>query len=181
MKTGLLKLTSKPYRASYFSKLLLRVMLKNEGIKNWKTVEIQKDANYKPFIKGDINFNISQSNNMVLCVVDKNNSLGVDIEEIREVPKDIFDMIFCKRELELYKNVTKEQFCKIWTIKEAYSKYLSLGLNYDFTKIDTTLLNYKKNIIQWIEEGYICSIYSDIKKEINITRYKEDEILKYYD
>lgn len=180
MQTGLLKLTSKPYKTSFFSKLLLRVMLKKEGVKNWKTIEIKKGANDKPYINKDINFNISHSKNMILCVVDKNN-IGVDIEEIKEVPKDIFDMIFHKNELEHYKNMSKEQFYKIWTIKEAYSKYTSLGLNYDFTKIDTTSLNFKKNLIQWREENFICSIYSNIKKEMNITRFKEDEILKYYD
>ena len=119
MQTGLLKLTSKPYKTSFFSKLLLRVMLKKEGVKNWKTIEIKKGANDKPYINKDINFNISHSKNMILCVVDKNN-IGVDIEEIKEVPKDIFDMIFHKNELEHYKNMSKEQFYKIWTIKEAY-------------------------------------------------------------
>ncbi len=181
MRTGLLKLTSQPYKTSFFSKLLLRVMLKKEGVQNWRTIEIQKGPNSKPYIEGDINFNISHSNNMILCCTDRNNNIGVDIEEIKEVPKDIFDMVFHKNELEYYKNMTKEQFYRIWTLKEAYSKYTSLGLNYDFTKIDTTSLNFRKNIIQWLEEDYICSIYLEIKKEMNITRYTQEEILKYYD
>lgn len=181
MQTGLLKLISQPYKTSYFSKLLLRVMLKEEGVKNWKTIKIQKGINDKPYIDGDINFNISHSNNMILCCVDKNNNLGVDIEKIKEIPKDIFDMVFHKNELKYYKNMTQEQFYKIWTLKEAYSKYTSLGLSEDFLKIDTTAFNFEKKVIQWTEEDYICSIYANIKTKMNITRYTESEILKHYD
>ncbi len=181
MELAILNLNSAEENASFYSKLLLRVMLKKLGYDNWREVEIYKGENGKPFIKGDLNFNISHCEKVVLCAVDFNNNIGVDIEKIKEIPKDIFEFVFHQNELKIYKDITKEQFYKLWTLKEAYSKYTSKGLSENFATIDTTIFNFQKNVIQWIQDEFVYSIYADNINNLNIKKYSENEIKKYYD
>ncbi len=96
----------------------------------------------KPYAKGlNVEFNISHSADMVVCVVD-DNPVGVDIEKIRPVDlntaKRIFDKeetkyIFdCLPDLENYNHYLNdavlERFFELWTKKEAYGKCFGKGL-----------------------------------------------------
>ncbi len=74
---------------------------------------ILRDKNGKPFIKQNVYFNVSHSNNFVALAFSKN-EIGIDIEKIRPIKRGVIK----KYNLDL----------KTWTIKEAIIKANGLTL-----------------------------------------------------
>ncbi len=57
-------------------------------------------------------------------------------------------------ESEIKQITTKDDFTKIWVMKESYVKYLGIGLSYGLKNVDTTKI--KNFDIKKIEDYYIC-------------------------
>ena len=100
------------------------------------SIIIEKNKNGKPYLKDikDIHISISHSKNILLYSISKN-KIGVDIEFIRPV-KSFIDKIknkaFHQKEIDyIYKNENDldVKFFEVWTKKEAYLKFLGIGLN----------------------------------------------------
>lgn len=85
--------------------------------------------NGKPQLKG-IYFNISHSNEIVICAV-SDNDIGCDIEMIKQEPKGVAERFFSKNEMMflLNSNNREEAFYDIWTKKESYLKMVGSGLS----------------------------------------------------
>lgn len=99
--------------------------LLNMGVEN-----LRYEENGKPIADNGF-VSISHSGDMVtVCTSEK--PIGIDIELIddkRNLEK-LSNRVFCGKELETFKNnPTPEQFYKIWTQKEAYSKIEGQGVN----------------------------------------------------
>ena len=113
----------------------------------------------KPFIKKEkVYFNLSHSNNLVVCVASDRN-IGVDVEKIKEVSPQMVNRVCTESELfsviDNEGNIDVKSFFKIWTIKEAYFKLVGTGI-VDFKKIDSQKIN---NVIFTEDyDGYILSI-----------------------
>nr|WP_268766645.1 4'-phosphopantetheinyl transferase superfamily protein [Lysinibacillus macroides] len=77
-------------------------------------------------------FNVSHSGNYVFCGV-SNTEIGVDIEKHHLMDLDLAQHIFSPEEYKQLVLLTgREQadyFFKLWTLKEAYIKYLGMGLS----------------------------------------------------
>jgi 4'-phosphopantetheinyl transferase len=88
-------------------------------------------ARGKPFLKDrpDIHFNISHSGAMALCALHEA-PVGADIEKIRPVGAGVAKRILTAAEQQVYVQTEDKQnlFFQIWTLKEAYIKYLGTGL-----------------------------------------------------
>ena len=97
----------------------------------------------KPYAKDlKVEFNISHSADMVVCVVD-DNPVGVDIEKIRPVDLNTAKRIFSEEEIRYifgcipdvddYNHYLNDavlgRFFEIWTKKEAYGKLVGTGLS----------------------------------------------------
>ena len=120
----------------------------------------------KPYVK-DLNaeFNISHSNNMVVCAI-HNIPIGIDVEEIRPIDLLIAKRVCDEEELKYIFGylpndedfkfsedlAVLKRFFEIWTAKEAHSKCVGKGLS-----IITQPANchFKKTIF---DEEYIISI-----------------------
>ncbi len=106
------------YFEHLFGLFLVRFIAKN--IYNVENTEIEI-KNKKPCFKfSDLNFSISHSQDIILCVFSKNN-IGVDVEYIRN--RDYAHIL--SRYGENIENPTEEYFYKFWTKHEAVIK---LGL-----------------------------------------------------
>lgn len=118
----------------------------------------------KPYAKDlHIEFNISHSADMVVCVVD-DNSVGVDIEKIRPVDLNTAKRIFSEEEIQYifecipdvedyncYLNDSVlQRFFELWTKKETYGKLVGKGLFVE-SNVDTELTT-------WMENGCCISI-----------------------
>ena len=89
----------------------------------------------EPRIHGDIQFNLSNTNGLVVCVVAKDCEIGVDVENAAR-PLDIDAVapdVFSRNELaDLRSRRSKDKrdcFFAYWTLKEAYIKARAMGLS----------------------------------------------------
>ncbi len=108
----------------------------------FKDMKIKTSKYGKPFLCShkNIYFNISHSENIVVCVV-SNRKVGIDVQKILNTNFQKLEKIvkrkFTQKErqmIEAEANENKlEQFYKIWAAKESYIKYIGTGLK-DFNK-----------------------------------------------
>ncbi|MDN5213749.1 4'-phosphopantetheinyl transferase superfamily protein [Fulvivirgaceae bacterium BMA12] len=122
---------------SLFGKLLLIEGLKKYGISRGILNEIQYTKYNRPFLTGEIDFNISHSGKAVVCVITQNGDIGVDIEEINPIKLEYFTRQFTERELAIIRNAkdNDREFYRWWTRKEAIIKADGMGLSLPLKKI----------------------------------------------
>lgn len=114
--------------AGVLSKFMIN-MEYNILIKDVKIGVLDDGKPYYYDIPDKIYFNISHSGDYVVGIIDEYDT-GIDVEEISSYDGKIAARFFCKQEYEYICKSDKksEDFIRFWTIKEAYIKYLSLGL-----------------------------------------------------
>lgn len=83
----------------------------------------------KPYLKKNLYFSISHTSD-VLAIIIFHSNVGIDIEKIRETDLSLISSFLTLDEINYIENSIKksETFFKIWTCKEAYVKYLGMGL-----------------------------------------------------
>ena len=97
------------------------------------------------FGKGKICFSLSHSDGLALYAFTRDREIGVDIEQIREIPEmdQIAERFFSVRETVLLRRVAeskkKEAFFNCWTRKEAFVKAIGEGLSCPLDKFDVAL------------------------------------------
>ncbi|MEP7250933.1 MAG: 4'-phosphopantetheinyl transferase superfamily protein [Ginsengibacter sp.] len=116
-----------------------------------------------------------------MCAISLGNKVGIDVEEIREIPVSDFDREFSKMEMEFISNSADpiREFYKLWTQKEAFLKAIGSGLY-----VPLNLVSVIDNIIKWDETkwfltevplpdttGYISHLCTDLSMtEMKIKR-----------
>lgn len=164
-------------KLSLYPELLLRYYICQQKKVNNDSVVFDVTTYGKPYCKtyNDIQFNISHSNDTFVLLL-SNNNVGIDIEKIVNFNFDGILKFFTKDEREyiLYNN-TKDiiDFYKIWTAKEAYTKYLGTQLS----RILPRKINYSA-IEQFYFEDYIISVYRKNKDPIKVIKITEYDILQ---
>lgn len=119
--------------------LLLSYMYYTKYSKKLNMNSIVKDENNKPiFINKDLYFNISHSKDYVACSLAPFN-IGIDIEQDRNIKNNIIERIKHIND----KNIS---LIEIWNIKEAYSKYLGIGLKLNFANNSINYIKQNTNI-----------------------------------
>ncbi len=113
----------------------------------------------KPFATQlDVHFNISHSGSMVVCAVN-NTPVGIDIERIKDYKSDVAKRVCSEIELDLIiqSNKPADEFTRIWTAKEAYTKCLGIGFgNMDFKSIPSDKAEQYKIEDYWISIVKSC-------------------------
>ena len=114
-----------------FGKLLLLAGLKKYGYGNDVLYEIKLNQYSRPFVNGNIDFNISHSGEYVLCAIGRDLRLGIDIEEIKEIDFNDFRSVMT---YEQWQDIAESDnpirsFFKYWTMKESVIKADSRGLS----------------------------------------------------
>ena len=89
------------------------------------------DENEKPFLpdRPGVHFNLSHCNRATVCMLG-HAPVGIDIQELRPVKEEFSARICSERELERIAASPNPQreFTRIWTEKEAISKYTGEGI-----------------------------------------------------
>ncbi|WP_250277835.1 4'-phosphopantetheinyl transferase family protein [[Clostridium] colinum] len=161
------------------SYLLLNYMYYKIYNKFLDVKKIYRDENGKPkFLNEDIYFNISHSKNYVACSLAPVN-IGIDIEEDRSIKNKILNKII---------NIDDKDMkpIQIWNIKEAYSKYLGIGLKLKFCKIsideikkNVNLSSSKYNIENSILYFSLC-YNKDENLSNSLTFLNKDKLIDFY-
>jgi 4'-phosphopantetheinyl transferase len=117
-------------QAVLIGKLILKNVLKHFSM-NDSLEDIKYSLHRKPFLSSGIKFNISHSEDFVVCVVSNSCDVGVDIERIR--PISVYDFKAQMTEGEwnyvLQQSDLTIAFYKYWTAKESVIKADGRGLN----------------------------------------------------
>ena len=85
-----------------------------------------------------VHFSISHCKDAVACAVSDHN-IGIDVESIVPYNPDVARRVCTAAELEILEQSDNKdaEFIKLWTVKEAISKYEGMGLSLPFAEIDT--------------------------------------------
>lgn len=122
--------------------LLLRYLLKEQRLRD---SEITFGSNGKPEMEG-ICFNLSHSQNMVICAVGEK-SVGCDIEQIFKAPEKVASRFFSKSEIRYLNGVSVEnrnqEFYRLWTMKESYIKMTGEGMRLPLDRFE---VNFEESI-----------------------------------
>ena len=112
------------------ARLILKKLLIERGFSENVLSHIKIDEFDRPFIEGNVDFNIAHSGTYVICAVSEKSRIGVDIEKIKKIKMDDFNVFLAKDELKKIKaSKTPENiFFTLWTQKEAVSKANGKGL-----------------------------------------------------
>ena len=85
-----------------------------------------------------IHFSLSHCKDAVACAVSDHN-IGIDVESIVPYTPDVARRVCTAAELQMLDQSENKdvEFIKLWTVKEAISKYEGMGLSLPFAEIDT--------------------------------------------
>lgn len=123
-------------------KLLLRKALVDFAADAELLATIKYNSFRRPFIeKGPFaDFNISHSDELVVCILSDTHRVGIDVEKIRNIAIEDFQAQFTARERALLKSADHplQMFYDLWTKKEAVVKADGRGLTLPLPHIDVS-------------------------------------------
>lgn len=115
----------------------------------------------KPEIEG-ICFNLSHSEDMVLCAVSKK-EVGCDIEKVKEVTPRLASRFFADEENCYLNGLAEEErngeMIRIWTMKESYVKMTGEGIQFPFT--DFSVISKGQNMLLRKGKKEECYFWTD--------------------
>ena len=144
---------------------ILLINLLNELNIDYNSITITKNKYGKPYIKDlDLFFNISHSNDFVVCAISKN-EIGIDIEKIRETKDSIINQFATTKEKQYineFKNKFNNRVFEIFTLKESYFKCLGTNLNH----IKNIEFEINKNIVRCNKQHFEFKLIHEINDYI---------------
>ena len=117
-------------------------LLLQKGIKLIKgaapdLAELKQGAFRKPYLEGNVHFNISHSGNYTVCAVSEIHEVGIDIEMLNDIPLGDFTEFFEANEWSRVVNSPDpaKAFYMLWTKKESFLKLIGSGLNVPLNQV----------------------------------------------
>lgn len=152
------KMQGKSRIQSISAGLLLKEVLLRYGI---DAKAEKKGINGKPEIEG-ICFNLSHSDEMVLCAVSET-EVGCDIEKVKDIPPRLVSRFFAEEEKRYLDSLTdekrKNEMIRIWTMKESYVKMTGEGMHLSFA--DFSVISDGENILKRCGRKEDCYFWTE--------------------
>ncbi len=150
-------------QAALLGRVLLKTLIKTYNL-SLSIEHLTYSSNQKPYFKGSkIFFNISHTNEIVVCAVTDVNDIGIDIEKLRALDILNFKNMLTKNEWECVNNSSNpsDSFMALWTKKEAIIKASGdgLSLNLDSFEISNDNKTEIKNQTYSVQEIFIDKAY----------------------
>ncbi len=159
-------------KLSLLGEYLAKKLISNEKGIPFNQVILKIDSMGKPYTPAysDIHFNISHSYNIAVAAI-SNRPIGIDIEKIHPVSLKLTEKVCTENELKYifgklpadsdyeiqYPDISYDRFFEIWTLKEAYFKYLGTGIT-EFKSFDSFSKDILKDKIR-IDDYIIHIVY----------------------
>lgn len=155
---------------SLLSKILLIRGMNSLGLCAYSLHQLKLTAFKRPYFDDLIDFNISHSGEYIVCAISKTNRVGIDVEEIKDIPILDFESQFSTHELEkiLEDKNSLHAFYTLWTQKEAFLKALGTGLYVPLNKVTVKDNKIIWNNIQWflyqikLDQKHVSHLSTDI-------------------
>lgn len=137
----------------------------------------------KPYFSSSpsIDYNISHSGKIVVCCFTKNSSIGIDVEQIRPVTRDIYQEYFQPDEWQFIdkSDCPEQSFFNLWVRKEALIKADGRGMEISLSSLKC--LNNRSEIAEktWhiqdveLDENYSCAIACAKEKPIKLLNFNK--------
>ena len=117
-------------------------------------IQIGRHRKGKPFTKDDpsLFFNMSNSGNLCVYAFSRDNEVGIDLENIRNLP-DLDELIqknFTRNEIKYIDKNKKDRlrrFFLFWTIKESYLKAVGEGMRLPLDNLEFVIENGKIKLV----------------------------------
>lgn len=137
-----------------FGKLLLVKGLEILGISGYTLDQLNFTNLKRPYFDESIDFNISHSGKCVVCAISTSAKIGVDIEEIKDIPLTDFTDQFSAGEMKNIVNAENSlrSFYGLWTKKEAFLKAIGKGLYVPLNKVQVI-----DNKIKWKKSDWFLT------------------------
>jgi len=152
--------------SQFHSECFTRIILGKNLSVDSDSLVICKSEFGKPYLRDypNVYYNISHTKGVIVCAV-SNKPVGVDIERIKKFNHRIVERFFTQNEqnyiLSMKEN-QNERFTEIWTMKEAYVKWLGTGMKKPFNTFDVIKLNNDVFIYTKYINRYIVSICNSL-------------------
>jgi len=159
----------KDKRLSLCAGILLKRAFEDAGKENLLSqITVSEKGRPCLFEDAGIDFNISHSGNMAMCVI-SDNPIGCDIQLMKPTDGKIADRHFSVDEKEyIFSSEDTSELCdrfyRIWVMKEAYTKLTGEGITRPFDSFDVLKMN-----IFWekrIDDYRLCAAGIDSETEI---------------
>jgi 4'-phosphopantetheinyl transferase len=144
--------TWKDAHRSLIAELMLRSVLNADFNVCNDEIVFERTTQGKPFLRNhhNIHFNLSHSGSWILCGFG-DAPVGVDVEELRQVELDDVSDTLSPEELKLLSLLSSEEqrqeFFRIWTLKESYAKALGQGTQIPFRSLSIRTDSYGEIVI----------------------------------
>lgn len=138
----------------YFVRCILSIYFPYIAPAEWvfKTNKFGRPEISEASILPDFSFNLSHTQNIIVCAVTKSGTLGIDVEHVlKDRPlQRLSDRFFSYQEANFLNNLNEIErttyFYKIWTLKEAFIKAEGKGLS---IALDSFWFKMRNNTIQF--------------------------------
>lgn len=130
-------------------------------------------------------FSISHTGSLIFCAITKDSKVGADAEKIAPFSYDIIMQNFHNEEKEFFNSLENDDlrymsFYKMWTMKEAYSKYLGTGLSDSILMTNTLSDKFLRNIVSFKYTDCICSVYTEPMTAYTVHELTELDISDFF-
>lgn len=133
--------------ASLFGRLLLREGLQSLFQRRWDPDEFLFTQYHKPYLNGNISFNIAHSGEFVICAISDESQVGIDVERVRALELSDFSKYMTDDQWRRIYNALDPlaEFFRFWAMKEAVMKADGRGMYIPLLSIvdssDSVVLN----------------------------------------
>lgn len=125
--------------------------------KSISEIKFTKNPHGKPLCSYGIYFSISHSDEYIAIVFD-NSEIGIDIEKKRKINQKLWKKTASESDIAQYLlDDADTGFLKMWTIKEAYFKFIGTGIT-DPKKVSVSDITKSCNIYTDVTDEYVLSI-----------------------
>lgn len=147
--------------------------------------DVRYNSYKKPYFENEnIKFNISHSGNLVVCVITKNNEVGVDVEVLQDINVEDFKVQMTPLEWQniISSNNIKNAFFNYWTQKEAVIKAHGMGLSIPLNSFEVienqTKIKEDSFFLTEInlDTNYKCHLASSDKIDISLIDIKKVDL-----
>lgn len=157
------------------SKILFPIFYRLETGDDKKYEELFRGTYGKPRLANRVYFNISHSEHY-WAIAFSSDECGLDIEEPRWINENMKSRILANNEGALEKDILNN-----WVLKEAYVKYLGVGLYFDFRNIDAGSILKSESVINLSTKDYYCFLVSKIPVRAKVIWLDEKDLFEYSD
>lgn len=169
-------------QAAILGRVLLNALIKTHDF-NVSLDHLIYNSNQKPFFKSNKPFfNISHTEDIVVCAITDVNEIGIDIEQLRAIDVYPLKNVLTTNEWKCIHNSSNpsDRFLSLWTKKEAIIKASGHGLrlhlnSFEISNDNKTEIEHKTYSVReiFINEGYKChlAIKDDLPQIIEVALF----------